>query len=275
MSGWTKYRDAIHAKVGALPKRVLIVEGGSDRTFIESLLSRRAPGAWEPHWVVGEAGNKRHLLDLLKDQPNWHGLADRDEWTSADVAAQQAQFPNRLHVLPRYCMESYFTVPSELWAMLKPAQQAHVAGGQSGFEAALSSAVPQWIRHGALWHTVNPLWAGIRALGFKDALLEFAASQQSDADIEAQLGQWHNYLDPHTIMASFKNHLATATAAPLFVQLTQWVHGKRYFRECIATNLPGVLGVPAPSADQLLANLQQNMNLPADLRPIWTAIGLP
>lgn len=275
MSGWTKFRDTIRAEVGALPRRVVVVEGMNDKAFIESLLTQRAPGAWEPNWVIGVAGKKGHLLDILEDQPNWFGLTDRDEWTAADAAAQQARFPNRLFVLPRYCMESYFTVANELWTMLGASQQANVAAGPQGFEAALIANVPQWVRHGALWHTVNPLWAGIRALGFKEALLEFAAAQQGDALIEAKLNQWHTYLDPHTIMASFQTNLATATAAPLFDKLTQWIHGKYFFRETIATVLPGLLGVPAQSADKTLADLQKRMTLPADLQSIWNAIGLP
>lgn len=276
MSGWTTYHDTIRAQVGALPKRVLVVEGQDDKAFVESLLTRRAPGAWEPSWVVGEAGKKGHLLAILNDQPTWLGLVDKDEWTPADVTAQQARFPNRLFVLPRYCTESYFTVPSELWAMLDPAQQATVAGGQPAFETALTVSVAQWLRHGALWHTINPLWAGIRALGFKDALLEFAASQRADADIQATLGQWHAFLNPDTIMATFRTNLATASAATQAVQLTQWIHGKHYFRECIATTLPRLLGVPPPQpAKQILAQLQQRMALPPDLQAIWASIGLP
>ena len=258
-----------------MPKRVLVVEGEDDKTFIESLLTRSAPGAWEAHWVIGEAGGKSNLSKLLENDPQWLGLVDKDEWTAADAAAQQALFPNRLFILPRYCMESYFVVPSELWAMLEPTQQANVANGQLGFEATLSAPVAQWVRHGALWHTVNPLWNGLHSLGFKDALLDFTASQQPDPAILAILQQWHAYLDPLPIMANFQAALATAQAAPFPDQVTQWVHGKRFFREHIATSLPHLLGVPQQPANQALANLQKRMTVPADLLPIWQAIGLP
>jgi hypothetical protein len=276
VSGWTKYHQNIQAQLGALPRRVLVLEGPDDKTFVESLLTRRQPGAWQASWVLGEAGGKGNVLEILAHEPTWQGLIDRDEWTRHDVLAQQALFPNRLHMLPRYCMESYFTVPTELWAMLEPAQQAGVVGGQVAFEAALTTSVRQWVRHGSLWHTVNPLWAGIRALGFKEDLLQFVAAQQGDAAIKAKLAQWHNYLEPQAIMDSFKANLAAALADPLFRQLTEWIHGKHYFRESIATTLPGLLGMRlVPAAPKTLANLQQKMEVPADLQPIWTAIGLP
>ena len=275
MIGWTRYRDNILSKVGAMNKQVVVVEGGGDQTFIESLLTRRSPGGWEPNWVIGLAGSKSHLLHMLNDQPRWLGLVDRDEWTGADVSKNEAKYSQRLFVLPRYCIESYFTVPSELWALLERTQQEGFAGGQAAFEAALTMDVHKWIRHGALWRAVNPLWKGIRALGFKDDLLAFAAAQQSDDDIEAKLGQWHSHLDPNAIMGSFRANLATAAAAPLFDQLTQWVHGKRYFREFITPTIPQLVGVPKTSAEKLLANLQRNMNLPADLQPIWNAVRLP
>lgn len=275
MSGWTTYRDAIATRIGALPKQVLVVEGEDDRVFIESLLTQRAPGAWEPQWVIGVAGGKSRLLQILNAEAKWFGLVDRDEWTAADAAAQQAVFSRRLFVLPRYCMENYFTVPAELWVMLEPAQQARVANGWPAFEVALTAPIAQWVRHGALWHAVNPLWRGLHSRGFKDALLDFTASQQSDLDIQTKLQEWHTYLDPQPILTSFRANLAAAAALSPAEQATQWVHGKRFFREHIAIELPALIGVHQQSADKTLAELQKRMMLPADLHSIWSAVGLP
>ena len=105
--------------------------------------------------------------------------------------------------------------------------------------------------------------------------MEFASAQQPDASIEAVLVGWYTFLDPQPIMNSFRAHLAAATAASLNDRVTQWIHGKRYFREFIAAALIQLLAVPQQSADQILAQLQQRMTLPVDLQGVWTSIGLP
>ena len=275
MSGWTKYHQNIQAQLGALPRRVLVLEGSDDKTFIESLLTRRQPGAWQASWVLGEAGGKGNVLKILAHEPTWQGLIDRDEWTSKDVLAQQAAFPNRLHVLPRYCMESYFVVPEELWLMLDSTQQARVPGARPAFDAPLLSPLPQWVRHGALWHAINPLWAGLKSMGFQDDLLDFTNAQQNETAIAGKLQQWHTYLDPQPILLAFQTNLSTAQTATSVTQLTQWVHAKKFFEQHANQTLCSLLGVSSQPPKVTLAKLQQRMALPTDLQPIWTAIGLP
>jgi len=186
MSGWTTARDAIlQQQVAATGVQALVVEGDDDRLVVEALLDKVAPGTWATQWCVGIAGKKQHTLQIVDDQTTWLGLVDRDEWSdnAATAASQAPSRAGRLHVLPRFSMESYFVDPVELWAALPMIQQQSLNGGQQALDAAITNDLDSWLRHGALWHTVNPLWDGLRALGFKETLLNHA-NAQNDAVIQ-------------------------------------------------------------------------------------------
>ena len=275
-SGWTKFHEAMRKDVGLLPKCVLVVEGPDDKNFVESLLDRRAPGAWQAQWMIGVAGGKTNVAKILGHEPAWHGLVDRDEWTQSDMVAHQAKFPGRLHILSRFCVESYFVIPNELWLLLPPARQAQITGGREAFETVLLSEHDTWLRHGALWHTINPLWAGLRSLGFKDELLDMTNATKTDAQIEAKLDEWHRYLEPGTIMQAFRDALAAARGVSIDEQLKMRIHGKKFFEMHINSELSRLLSRPSQSAEKTLAELGQGMiALPPDLVPVWNAIGLP
>jgi hypothetical protein len=61
-------------------------------------------------------------------RPSWIGIDDRDEWREADVVAAADKSP-RLHILPRFCIESYLCDPGELWTALPASQRDRVAEG--------------------------------------------------------------------------------------------------------------------------------------------------
>jgi hypothetical protein len=270
MSGWTKAREAIVARqrVGT---QVLVVEGEDDRLFVEAMLDKIAPGVWPARWTIGEAGGKGHVLSILREKTDWLALVDRDEWSATDIAEQQAEFPARLFILPRYCMESYFILPAEVWASI-PTQQQHVGGGFSILETAIHSTLPQWLRHGCLWHAVNPLQDGLRALGFKDALLDLGRAQ-NDADIRQTLQDWHQYLDPVRIESEFRANLAAAQMVPVDERIKIWVHGKKFFEQHVVPELNQLLG--QSSAKKWLTELRKDMPPPNDLAFLWNAMGLP
>jgi hypothetical protein len=272
---WEERREHILNEVGNRPLKVLVVEGPDDKSFIESLLTHRKPGQWESSWIVGEAAGKSAVLKLLKDQPTWFALIDKDEWTDAEVLEQEKVYPGRLFVMPRFCMENYHVNPQELWAQLEPARQAAVTGGFEAFEAALLQPLDQWVHHGALWHAANPLQSSLQALGFKTDLLDFRLANAGDAVIEAKLKAWHDHLEPSRVMQLYKSYLATAHAAPIEEQLKVWVHGKHFFRTHVKDTVASLTGSRPISVDTALANLQAKMPLPVDLRNIWAALGLP
>lgn len=275
MKDWEERRDFILTEMGNRPLKVLVVEGPDDKSFIESLLTNREPGLWESKWIIGEAAGKSAVLKILKDQPTWFALIDKDEWTDAEVTDQQLKFPSRLFVLPRFCMENYHVVPSELWGHLEPARQQAVKGGFVVFEAAILQPLAQWVNHGALWHAANPLQASLQSLGFKTDLLDFQLANSGDAAIEAKLKAWYDHLEPVRVMQIYRANLAAAQDAPIEERLKRWVHGKHFFRKHVKNTVAALTRTPTLADDTALANLQAKMSVPADLQPIWDALGLP
>ena len=270
MSGWTKAHEAIKDQLGKTGVRALVVEGDDDRDFFEALLNRHSPG-WESGWVIGSANGKGNVSKILTAESIWIGVVDCDEWTKNAATAAAAALGGRLHVLPRFCMESYLIHADELWASLPGAKQSKVAGGLTMFTQAIHSDIDQWVRHGALWHAVNPLWAGLRAKGFKEALLDLQAAQD-DTGIQNKLQEWHDHLEPIQIFAEFRRLRATASVQPLANQLNDWVHGKRRYHEHVVPALNRL--IEQQSAKEWFTDLLRTLNVPADLNPLWTAMGL-
>jgi hypothetical protein len=271
MSGWTKAHQAIKDQfVGKTGVRVVVVEGEDDRDFFEALLNRRSPG-WESGWVIGAANGKGNVSTILAAEPTWIGVVDRDEWTQNAANAAAAALGHRLYVLPRFCMESYLIHADELWAALPGTQQSKVTGGLTTFTQAIHSDITSWVRHSALWHAVNPLWDGLRGKGFKEALLDLLTAQD-DAAIQNKLREWHDHLEPTRIFLNFTDLLAAATAEPLDIQLAEWMHGKRRFHEHVVPALNRLIG--QQSAKDWFTVLTRTLNVPVDLNPLWTAMGL-
>lgn len=148
--------------IGTQAKKVFLVEGRDDKEAFRILMGRFLPG-WEQRWGIAEAGNKRQLQGLLGLEPDWLGLVDRDEWDQVAIDKNTATQPNLL-VLPRFCLENYLINPVELWQAIPAARQAEVTDGQAAFATAVQGDLPQYLRHGALWKVVTPLWSGLRAL---------------------------------------------------------------------------------------------------------------
>jgi hypothetical protein len=253
-------------------RRVLVVEGDDDKIFIERQLDVAHPG-WRSAWVVGVATGKSRVIDILKLEPTWLGVVDADEWDSTTVAQVRASTP-ALHVLPRYCMESYFILPSEVWALLPAVQQGLVTGGYAAFEAAMQAPLAQWVRHGVLWHVVNPLWAGLKAKGFKDALLDITAAQ-NDQVIQTKLQEWDAYLDATTLYNDFQSRLTAAQALNPAQQLGTIVHGKSFFRAHVSVTLNQFLKpLKAEPAEYWLTELTKSIPAHADFAPLWAAMNL-
>lgn len=103
-------RDRIRQEfIGTQEKQAFLVEGLEDKDAFRILLERFLPD-WEQRWGIAEAGNKRQLLELLRLEPDWLGLVDRDEWDQAAIDERTAAQPNPL-VLPRFCLENYLINP--------------------------------------------------------------------------------------------------------------------------------------------------------------------
>lgn len=236
MSKASELRDRIVDRaVGSQAKRVMLVEGADDKLALEILLNRFILN-WESGWAVEAAGNKSQLQEVLRLEPDWLGLVDRDEWDIAEQTSRQQATPNLL-VLPRFCMENYLVVPNEVWAAVPPSRQRALPQGLQQWHTHMLKDLDQYVRHGVLWHVVTPLWSGLRARGFKEKLasdnLECVAVAQSDGQIREVLNDWDAYLDPATLFNEFQNQLTDAQQRPAHEQLKHWVHGKTRWREVV------------------------------------------
>ena len=272
--------SAPHRKIRSLinpagSRRALVVEGDDDKVFIERQLDTAHPG-WRAKWVVGSATGKTRVLDILDLEPTWLGLVDSDEWDSSTITQLTTQLPS-LHVLPRYCMESYFILPREVWPLLTTSEQAKISGGYPAFVSAIMAPLASWVRHGVLWQVVNPLWAGLKAKGFKDALLDITAAQ-SDQTIQAKLQEWDAYLDSTTIFNDFQARLANAIrpTLPDEQKLATLVHGKSFFRAHVSVTLNQLLKpLNAEPAEYWLTELTKNSPAHSDFAPLWADMQLP
>ena len=259
-------------QLGNTGKRVLVLEGTDDVDAFGIFLGRQFPD-WEMSWALAPAGNKKLVQEILKAEPDWLGLVDRDEWTADELARYQGLVPNLL-VLPRFCLESYLIDPDELWAAFPEKQRARVEGGVATLRAALLAEKATWVRHAALWHVINPLWGKLRALGFgvrKEGVLN-SKRVPDDAALLAALKSWHEFLDAQRIFSEFQVRLAEMQALGEPVLLAQWVYAKDFYPQVVHRELDRLLG-QKPARVRRLA-LFKTRSLPEDLNFVWQRMGL-
>lgn len=211
------------------------------------------------------------MLELLVRELNWVGVVDRDEWTEQVIDEKQRDIPN-LWVMPRFCLENYLCDPDELWAMLPPVQQQNIQGGYQALHLAITGNLRLWRQHGALWQVINPLWEGLRALGFKERLLDIQQAGNEQA-IRQTLNDWHQFLLPDPIWAGYQARLAEVAGWPESQQLQCGVHGKQFFPNVVHAALTQLLDEQAKASDRQ-NRLLQNAQPPADLLPLWQKMGL-
>ena len=256
-----KIRDEI---IGVTSKRVLLVEGPDDVKAFTQLLNRKRPG-WELTWAVVEAGNKKTALEMAALAPDWLVLVDRDEWTAAEIETYQTKNAN-LFVLPRFCLESYLIDPAELWLALPPVQQAKIIDGVAGIENALFANLAAWKRHAALWQVINPLWSGLRALGFKDALLR-TTSIPDDNALERTLTKWSELMDVKRILDEVHATIANMNAQPMTSFLHGSLYAKNFYPQVVHPALDRLLGQKPAEARRI--SLFKTLPMPEDLDPLW------
>lgn len=275
MGSWTKRRDEIlEQEVSNKGKRVFLVEGEDDVSCYQAALSAHLrEDAWDTRWTITHAGSKDFVLKMLKEHPDWIGLIDRDEWPEEQIQSLTSNRPN-LHVLPRYCMESYLIVPDEIWAAFSTQYQQRFAGGEVMFHQMILRDLPKWVRHGVLWSIINPLQNELISSGFKDHLLSFD-NAQDDAKIQQKLQEWSRLLDSHTLYQEFQDRLACVQELPITTQLTHWVHGKKFWSSRVVPVLTHFLGRRSPTLKPYHIELWEQRQLPSELLPIFQIILQP
>lgn len=262
----SKIRDT---QIGATARKVLLVEGRDDVSAFRQLLNRRAPD-WESQWTLAEAGNKKLALEMAPLVSGWLVLVDCDEWSVNEVKEFQQLHAN-IFVLPRFCLESYLVDPAELWRALPPKQQEKIPTGVSGIETEVLANLADWRRHAALWHVINPLWSGLRALGFKEGLLQ-TQKIPNDAELEHTLKSWSEFVDHKRILDEVHVAIGNMNAQTATDFLRHSLYAKDFYPQVVHPALDRLLG--QKSAVERRLALFRTLPIPADLEPLWQRMGL-
>lgn len=253
--------------VGATGRRILVVEGSDDKQALEALLDR-VNDNWTQSWGVAVAGNKDKAMAIAGKVPEWLALVDKDEWQAAQI--ENAESSN-LHVLPRFCIESYLVDPEELWLALGPLQQNNIPNGLQGLADHLLLDLQHWKRHAARWQVINPLWTKLRALGFKEDILR-TKNFPDDDEVAATLGKWDCLIDAPVILDAIKAALADVDGQSESDFLRHRLYAKNFFPEVVCPGLNKFLG--QRSQAELRKEIFTRMPLPLDLEPLWQRMGL-
>lgn len=264
-----KIRKIKETQIGATAKKVLVVEGSDDVIAFRQLLARRFPD-WENQWALADAGSKKQALAMAPFAPEWLVLVDRDEWSVQELASYQTKYTN-LFVLPRFCLESYLLDPAELWLALPPKQQQKIPAGVAGIEAEVLTNLESWRRHAALWHVINPLWSGLRALGFKDDLLQ-AQHIPDDNKLETTLKSWSDFVNAGRILGEVQATIVRMNSQPIKEFLHHSLYAKDFYPQVVHQVLNRLLGQKS-EAERRTA-LFSTLPVPADLAPLWKRMGL-
>jgi hypothetical protein len=261
--------------LGATGKRVFLVEGPDDEDAFRIFLDHRPQAAgWESRWHIEPAGNKGQVLSILKLEPTWLGVVDRDEWTVDECNAAVRDAPN-LMLLPRFCLESYLVDPQEIWPALGPIQQAKIVGGLPTLVQAVMAHRVHWARHAALWHAINPLWRSLRKQGFNDGVLDPSQPPLSNEALRAILDGWNLTLDASAILSAVQASETRFAAADATELLTQWIYAKKFYPMVVHAVLNQFLGQMSEKSRRLkiLRHMARGA-VPADLAPLWLAMGV-
>lgn len=264
-----RIRDIRDTQVGATEKRVLVVEGEGDVAAYSQFLKKQFSD-WERTWSVAPAGSKKIAIAIAQRAPDWLVLVDRDEWSEEQIARYQRETPNLL-VLPRFCLESYLVDPEELWQAFPPKQREKVPGGLEQLRVALLADLASWQRHAALWKAINPLWTGLRALGFKDTLLK-TQTIPDDVVVKATLQQWSDYIDAPRIFDEFQLAMVEIDSLSVPDFLRHRLYAKDFYPRVVHPLLDRLLG--QRSEPERRQALYQTLPVPEDLKFVWARMRL-
>ncbi|MGO8751823.1 MAG: hypothetical protein ACLQNE_38260 [Thermoguttaceae bacterium] len=272
MNNAPPWLDSLREKVGS--KTVLLVEGSPDANAVEKWLSLVDPDNRllvrfaDDEGRDREHGGTERVKQGLKHQSGWWGLVDSDERTDPEIAADKAECP-RLRFLPRYCLESFFIDPAELWSLLPAIHR----DARPELEQALKETVEQnldhWVAHFAIWRTLREREQRLRKeLNFPQGVIQHVLDQFpiSRENLVQSLKPWHEHFDPQGICDEYDAVILQANQASRADRLRRYVHGKHFFNRVVVQvlNLLETKKAAAWIADLLAATTI----VPPDLEPI-------
>lgn len=256
--------DEIEKEAGTF--RVLLVEGSEDVKIISNFLNRLpSVNGWPTKFKIHPAGRKEHVLVGLRNHSDWIGIVDKDEWGESRVCQEVVNLPN-LQPLPRFCIESCFCDPVELWQMLPDSQRSHISGELTLIENPVLTALPAWRQHGALWRVLHNLYRNTR---FPSDLEDRPVGNEQE--IRMRLEQWHQQLSPDVIIQSYNEEFVRSSQLEHNDCLRTYVHGKKFFHEVVVQQLNRLFG--QKSADTWMDEFStSNAAIPEDLSSFLTRI---
>lgn len=263
MSQTPRWVMEIESLARGLP--VLLVEGEDDVPLLGHFLGQHVPD-WQQRLYLAPAGGKGHVISgVAVHRRDWLGIVDRDEWSTADIAAAAARSP-RLHMLPRFCTESYFCDPAELWAALPTQQQARAGDNPLALAGPIHAKLPDWVAHGAMWRVLRDL--------YKDARLPAKLENSpvtNEMTIRGILKDWHTRLAPDPVLAHYRDALGNAHTLAAETQLQEYIHGKKFFNQVVIQVLDGLFA--GKGADDWLQKFRDApIQPPPDLTDLFNRI---
>jgi hypothetical protein len=251
----------------AAGKPVLLVEGPDDNVILSYFLEKHRPGS-DRRIFIGEAGGKSEVIRGLTHQPQWIGIVDRDVWSQAEVDEAQRQTP-RLCVLSRFCVESFFCVPEELWPALPPGHRGAVGDNINRLKQPILDVLPDWVAHGAMWRVLRIRARGVRSRDiFPHALQKSPITDENE--IRRILETWHRYLDPERILEDYRAERQRGLALSVVEQLTGYVVGDKFFKKVIESTLDELFG--ATDKNWLERFRDEQIQPPPDLTALFDEI---
>lgn len=256
--------DEIEKEAGTF--RVLLVEGSEDVKILSNFLDRMpSANGWLTQFKIHPAGRKDHVLVGLRKHSDWIGIVDKDEWGEIRVFQEMENLPN-LRPLPRFCIESFFCDPVELWQMLPESQRNHINNEFNRMENPIQAVLPGWRQHGALWRVLHSLYRNTR---FPSNLEDRPVANEQE--IRARLEQWHQQLSPDVIIRCYNDEFARSSQLEHSDCLKTYVHGKKFFHEVVVQQLNRLFG--QKSADTWMDEFSTlNAAIPEDLSSFLTRI---
>ena len=273
MSNTDYFQDLLDRQAAAPRKNVLVVEGSTDVRFLNIVLDHAEFKKENPlaRWIIGPAGGKDNVLRFIDRRPEWHGLVDRDALNDAELRVLRSEY-RHLHILPRFCLESYLIEPDSLYAALLNQGTLPYHVTKKELSDRLLAPLPHAVEHGALWRVVHPLYDGLRERGFNGVLLDFNKNH-THQEIYDTLVEWNFYLEPVPLFNEFKRQIAIGQQMTQRKQLTQWVHGKSYWNYVVSPLLES-LG-DGRSRTKRMRSILKNLPLPDDLKDMLSFVRRP
>ena len=225
---WARHIEGLAQ--AARGKKVVVVEGDDDRSFLEGVLNRVMHRRWQARIAVVVAEGRSRVLDWTGPQghfANHFGLVDRDTWTDAEVDAHQRERPF-LFVTSGWCLENLVLERAAEGALGVPLAQV------------LHDALPAWRAAGARWWVLHrwrsalaPWWSRLGAYGAPSPAVQALDEARLRADLfgDAQCAELISLVE------RWQQREQELCALPPAEQWRRGVHGKAALQALLAPAL--------------------------------------